>query len=192
MERSSPVTYLQFHLVFVLPWIAVLGVMALRARAAGRPVAGARAPSDRVAWLALAAHVAVALLYTTPWDNYLVARGVWGYPEGRVWFTVGYVPIEEYLFFVLQTVLAGLTLFALLRRVDRPTTGSMARGRPMPSGRGPRREGRTRPQAERPMRRRGLRAAVRAGSVRPAPRSSSPSPGRGRPCSARSRGRISG
>lgn len=61
--------------------------------------------------------VLIALLYTTPWDNYLVATGVWYYDPARVWnIILGYVPLEEYLFFVLQPVLAALITLALLRR----------------------------------------------------------------------------
>jgi lycopene cyclase domain-containing protein len=69
-------------------------------------------------WIALLAHVAVALLYTTPWDNYLVATGVWWYDANLVTgIVVGYVPLEEYTFFVLQTLLTGLWLLWLARRV---------------------------------------------------------------------------
>ena len=50
----------------------------------------------------------VALVYTTPWDNYLVMREIWTYPEGVVLGTIGYVPMEEYLFMVMQTALVGL------------------------------------------------------------------------------------
>ena len=50
----------------------------------------------------------IALVYTTPWDNYLIMRGVWYYPQGAVVGTLGYVPLEEYSFMVLQTILAGL------------------------------------------------------------------------------------
>ena len=39
-----------------------------------------------------------------------MAREVWTYPPGRVLATVGWVPVEEYAFFVIQTVLAGLWL----------------------------------------------------------------------------------
>ncbi|MCH1927403.1 lycopene cyclase domain-containing protein, partial [Shewanella sp. C31] len=66
----------------------------------------------------------LALLYTTPWDNYLVWKGVWGYPEGRVLLRIGYVPLEEYLFFLLQPLLTG----AFLHRVA---------GAPPPGARGP-------------------------------------------------------
>jgi lycopene cyclase domain-containing protein len=55
----------------------------------------------------------LAVSYTTPWDNYLVKSGIWIYGEGRILGTIGYVPIEEYCFFVLQTVLSGLFCFLL-------------------------------------------------------------------------------
>ena len=53
----------------------------------------------------------LAVIYTTPWDNYLVANKIWWYGLDRVIGTIGYVPIEEYLFFVLQTLLTGLWAF---------------------------------------------------------------------------------
>lgn len=67
-------------------------------------------------WVAITALVVIAFVYTTPWDNYLVATGVWWYdPDlvtGIVW---GWVPIEEYTFFVVQTLLGGLWLLVLFR-----------------------------------------------------------------------------
>ena len=66
----------------------------------------------------LAAHVAVAVAYTTLWDNYLVANNVWSYDDDLVTgHTIGYVPIEEYSFFVLQTMLAGSWTQYLMRRI---------------------------------------------------------------------------
>ncbi|CAD7950531.1 unnamed protein product [Amoebophrya sp. A25] len=51
----------------------------------------------------------VATTWTIAWDNYLVYRGVWGYEEtDRVLFVIGWVPIEEYAFFSLETMLCGL------------------------------------------------------------------------------------
>jgi lycopene cyclase domain-containing protein len=96
-------TYLVFHLLFVVPPLLALTAYHRLRLAKVPPRLGP----------ALAAMVLIALIYTTPWDNYLVARGVWSYPPGRVWFALGYVPIEEYLFFVLQTLLTGLWLGAL-------------------------------------------------------------------------------
>jgi lycopene cyclase domain-containing protein len=98
------VSYLAFLCVFVVPPILVLGWTQRRRLRAVHP----HAP-----WF-LAAMPVIALVYTTPWDNYLVWRGVWGYGTDRVMGTIGYVPVEEYLFFLLQPLLAGLWLFALL------------------------------------------------------------------------------
>jgi lycopene cyclase domain-containing protein len=77
----------------------------------------------RVPALVIALHVVIALLYTTPWDNYLVATGVWWYNPARVTgLTLGWVPIEEYTFFVLQPILSGLLLLILLQKL--PATAS--------------------------------------------------------------------
>jgi lycopene beta-cyclase len=73
--------------------------------------------SSPLGWLALGVHVIVAVLYTTPWDNYLVASDVWWYEPQRVTgIVLGWVPIEEYVFFVLQTLMTGTWLLWLLRR----------------------------------------------------------------------------
>ena len=55
----------------------------------------------------------IALVYTTPWDNYLIMRGVWTYQSGGIIGVLGYVPIEEYFFMFLQAILVGV-LWALL------------------------------------------------------------------------------
>lgn len=105
-------SYLTFLLVWIVPVIAVLLLMR-RAPLAG--VGGARAR-----W-AIPLTCGIAFVWTTPWDNYLVWRGVWGYGGGRVIGTVGYVPVEEYAFFVLQPIMTGLLLYRLLERSDAPS-----------------------------------------------------------------------
>lgn len=45
-----------------------------------------------------------------------MARQIWWYGPARVIGTIGYVPIEEYLFFVLQPLLTGLVLYHFLGR----------------------------------------------------------------------------
>jgi lycopene cyclase domain-containing protein len=101
-------TYLQFHLVFILPPLVLL---LLWARPRGKAL---------IAYLLMPL---IALVYTTPWDNLLVAREVWGYPDGRVLFTIGYVPIEEYLFFVLQPLLTGALAYKLATTSPPPASG---------------------------------------------------------------------
>ena len=126
---GARVTYLQFHLVFTLPWLALLlGWAVLRVRS-GRGLDAVSGRSSGYAVAVLLVHVAIALIYTTPWDNYLVARGVWGYPPGRVLFTLGYVPVEEYLFFVIQTGVTGLWLLFLLSRRSLPPPRTGVGGR---------------------------------------------------------------
>jgi len=122
---APDLTYLQFHVAFTLPWLVWLGWGAAAARRSGRPVAGTLG-GDRAAWVALGALSPVVLAYTWPWDRALIAQGVWGYPAGRVWTTLGGVPIEEVAFFLIQTWGVALTLFAVGRR-----------GRPGPVGDGP-------------------------------------------------------
>jgi lycopene cyclase domain-containing protein len=96
-------TYAQFHFAFTLP--VLVGLALVQKRPVGR---------DALGWLA--AVVGMAVVYTTPWDNYLVYRGVWTYPPGAVVGTIGYVPVEEYAFFVIQTLIAGLFYLALRGR----------------------------------------------------------------------------
>lgn len=99
-------TYLGFHFLFILPPIVVLALLQ-------RPLA-----ADRRRWFHLLAVLLIALIYTTPWDNYLVWRGVWDYGPDRVIGTIGYVPVEEYLFFILQPILTGLWLYLVIGRTD--------------------------------------------------------------------------
>jgi len=115
-------TYLSFLALFLVVPLGMLAASLLVMARQGRPLPGA-AP------LALLAHVALAVAYTTPWDNYLVATRVWSYDPARVLgVTFGWVPLEEYLFFVLQTLLSGLIGLALARRL--PTAGPTLGGRP--------------------------------------------------------------
>ena len=69
----------------------------------------------------------VALVYTTPWDAYLVRESIWWYGPERVLATLFGVPAEEYAFFVLQTVLMGLVTVGAVH-------AAVARRDPIPSG----------------------------------------------------------
>jgi lycopene cyclase domain-containing protein len=75
--------------------------------------------NGRLVWAAIGIHILLAVVYTTPWDNYLVATGVWYYnPKLVTGLVIGYVPIEEYTFFVLETILSGLWWWFLARRIS--------------------------------------------------------------------------
>lgn len=115
-------TYLGFHLVFILPPLLLLLVAVRRAPAVLGP---------RARWT-IPAVALIALVWTTPWDNYLVWRGVWWYGTERVIGTIGYVPVEEYMFFVLQPLLTGLWTYWLLMRAVPRDAGGGARSRAHP------------------------------------------------------------
>ena len=100
-------TYAQFLLIFLVPPIVFFGAIAVR-------VASAR---QRIYVVALAI---VAFLYTPVWDNYLVANDIWRYdPDLILEITIGTVPLEEYIFFILQPIAVGLWLLALNAKLPR-------------------------------------------------------------------------
>ena len=111
-------TYFQFHLFFTLPPLLILGLVSWLETRRGHALGGSLGRQTPFAFWALLLHVLIAFTYTTPWDNLLVAQEVWGYGPERVWATIGYVPVEEYLFFILQTLITGLFLFLLARHMD--------------------------------------------------------------------------
>ncbi|KAI8613382.1 hypothetical protein BC830DRAFT_1230540 [Chytriomyces sp. MP71] len=57
----------------------------------------------------------IAFTYTMFWDNYIVAMGAWTYPPERVLAVIGYVPVEEYAFFIIQTAITSLACLAISR-----------------------------------------------------------------------------
>ncbi len=108
-------TYFGFLLRFVFIPILLLLAIALWDSRQGRQINGFL--NGKAVWLSIAVHVVLAVAYTTPWDNYLVATGVWYYnPDLVTGIVIGYVPIEEYTFFVAETILAGLWWWFLARR----------------------------------------------------------------------------
>jgi lycopene cyclase domain-containing protein len=114
-------TYFGVLVRFIGPPLAVLAAITAFDLARGKRVP----PQYRTwsAWAILLGHVAIALLYTTPWDNYLVANRVWWYEPALVTGIVfGWVPIEEYTFFVVQTLMTGLWLWWWLRHMRAPRT----------------------------------------------------------------------
>jgi lycopene cyclase domain-containing protein len=112
-------TYFGFLATFVGIPLLILAVLAWWDDRRGR-----RLPARLRSWpagLVIGAHVIVAVLYTTPWDNYLVATGVWWYDPALVTgLVIGWVPIEEYTFFVVQTLMMGLLVVCLAKRLPPP------------------------------------------------------------------------
>lgn len=86
-------TYARFHLLFTLP--LVLAGIVWQWRHWIQPGHGG---STLIT-------LAIVYAFTCPWDNWAVARGIWGFPDGRYLFRIRHLPIEEYAFFGLQTLL---------------------------------------------------------------------------------------
>lgn len=123
-------TYFGFLARFLLiPIVLLLLTGWARHRSAFTPVNLRNLPP----WAALLLHVLLALLYATPWDNYLVATRVWWYDPALVTgLVLGWVPIEEYTFFILQTLLTGTWLLWLSSAFPRSTRRASQRWRVLP------------------------------------------------------------
>jgi len=112
-------TYAGFLLRFVIIPIVLLSVLLIIQR---RKSAAVEHASIAPRYLLLALAV-IALIYTTPWDNYLVANGIWWYdPSLVLGVRLGWVPLEEYAFFILQPALTGLWFLLLARRAAPSTS----------------------------------------------------------------------
>ncbi|KAJ9478956.1 Bifunctional lycopene cyclase/phytoene synthase [Pseudozyma hubeiensis] len=99
---ACTLSYRRFHLLWTLPLCAVLFAIA-------RPFL---TKLDRAKLILLPI---IAFVWTTPWDNLIVRNRAWFYHRHCIWFTVGYVPIEEYFFFVVQSLISTLWCTLLTR-----------------------------------------------------------------------------
>ncbi|KAI9144742.1 bifunctional enzyme CarRP-like protein [Paraphysoderma sedebokerense] len=101
-------TYMQVHLYYNLPTLFVLFLLT-------RPFI------NKFDVLKLSFLAFMAFTYTTPWDNYIVYKGAWGYCDTCVIGRVGWVPYEEYMFFIIQTLMSGLFASIIFQFGDLPT-----------------------------------------------------------------------
>jgi lycopene cyclase domain-containing protein len=107
-------TYFGFLAIFLVLPILALWFVARRDARLGRTMPVAL--TTWAPWVLVVAHSIIAVLWTTPWDSYLIATRVWWYkPELVTGLTFLYIPIEEYTFFVLQPILTGMWLLFVIR-----------------------------------------------------------------------------
>jgi lycopene beta-cyclase len=97
------VTYFRFHWIFNIPLLILLAAL-------GWGDAWTPGAMQAAGWVVLAAFV-----FTTPWDNIAARRGIWGFPPEKYTLRIGWLPVEEYLFFILQTLNVILGVHALFR-----------------------------------------------------------------------------
>ncbi|MEU9130140.1 lycopene cyclase domain-containing protein [Kitasatospora sp. NPDC048540] len=130
-------TYLGFLGLFLAPALLLAAVLtALVSRR--HPGPAQRGRLRMAAWIT-ALLVVAALVWTPPWDSWIIRHGVWSYPPDGVLATWGRVPFEEYLFMAGQTVLIGLWSIVCLLEAAPPRVfiiGSRA-GPRLPDGGGP-------------------------------------------------------
>lgn len=108
-------TYFSVLAVFILPPILILYAITQSNQRESQGCLSRREMRRSLGVILL--HVVLALVYTTPWDNYLVANGIWWYdPDLVIGLRLGWVPIEEYTFFISQTMLTGLWWVFVFRR----------------------------------------------------------------------------
>ena len=95
-------TYFRFHLIFNLPVLLVLGGLNL----------GEAWVTGEITAFSLV--LVAVMVFTTPWDNLAAKWGIWGFPREKYSLRLGYLPVEEYAFFVLQSVNVMLAVRAML------------------------------------------------------------------------------
>lgn len=105
-------TYWQYHLIFTLPLLAILAY-------------GLRWRITRAHMVCCSVVCVIAFVCTTPWDNYAAWLGIWGFGENvSLWWPfaahknttslIGHIPVEEYAFFIIETILACLVVLFFL------------------------------------------------------------------------------
>jgi len=99
-------TYAEFHLYFTIPQSILLWVLCYYLLD--------RKTLKQLFWGATTL-ATLAVIWTTPWDNYLIYKKIWWYGADRVLGTIGYVPIEEYFFFIIQCYFSSGFLGLLIK-----------------------------------------------------------------------------
>ena len=96
---TNRMTYLLFHGIFILPPLLMLAWFA-------------RTRITRAHGIVIAGVCFIALAFTMPWDHFAVAKKIWEFNDARVMARVWLLPVEEILFFILETV--GVCLLTIL------------------------------------------------------------------------------
>ena len=106
-------TYFEYHLIFNLPVIVLLLWWNRR-----------RLTRVHFFWMGILS--LIAFMATTPWDNWAVAQGIWSFDWERTTpveiaaFGENWrLPLEEYAFFVLETIVVCLCVIAFLPHAKR-------------------------------------------------------------------------
>jgi 15-cis-phytoene synthase/lycopene beta-cyclase len=92
---------MEVHLYYTLPVLGILGWLL-------KPF---HSEQDSLKYKFL---LAMAVSTASIWDNYIVYHRAWSYCPKCVVAVIGYVPLEEYLFFIIMTLMTvGFTNFVM-------------------------------------------------------------------------------
>ncbi len=84
-------SYLEFHLIFNLPALLLLGWLARQ-----------RLTLTHLKWIGVT--LIIVLIFAIPYDSWAVHKNIWNFNDTRVLFRIGILPIEEILFFVVAAL----------------------------------------------------------------------------------------
>ncbi|ORZ39450.1 Squalene/phytoene synthase-domain-containing protein [Catenaria anguillulae PL171] len=103
-QQPPYLTYYQVHMYLTLPILVLLYLLV-------RPILHPRLDQVKLVFLSV-----LAFVYTTPWDNWIISRGAWSYcATCTLGISFGtWVPLEEYMFFVIQSLSSGFIGLAML------------------------------------------------------------------------------
>ncbi|CDH52790.1 lycopene cyclase phytoene synthase [Lichtheimia corymbifera JMRC:FSU:9682] len=85
-------TYMEVHLYYTLPVLGLLFMIL-------RPF---HSSQDTLKYVFLST---IAFLTASPWDNYIVYHRAWWYCPSCVTAVIGHVPLEEYMFFIIMSLM---------------------------------------------------------------------------------------
>ncbi|MBL0332373.1 MAG: lycopene cyclase domain-containing protein [Chlorobiota bacterium] len=103
-------TYFQFHLYFNLPLILLLLILNLK-------------NIDKIILKWIVIVCLIALSFTFIWDNHAISMGIWEFPNDRIMFRILKLPIEEILFFIIESIVVCLTVLLFLPKVNSKLNG---------------------------------------------------------------------
>ncbi|KAI9300497.1 Lycopene beta-cyclase [Cunninghamella echinulata] len=100
-------TYMEIHLYYTLPMVWLLLTVL-------KPF---HSSQDQVKYIFL---IGMAFITASLWDNYIVYHRAWWYCPKCVTAVIGYVPLEEYMFFIIMTMIT-VPFTNLIMRWQLPT-----------------------------------------------------------------------
>lgn len=91
-KKKNMLTYMEIHLYFTLPVVGLLLWIL-------KPF---HSSQDTFKYKFL---LTIAFVTASVWDNYIVYHKAWSYCPTCVVIVIGFVPLEEYMFFIIMTVM---------------------------------------------------------------------------------------